>query len=310
MSPNNKIVGIDVAKHKADVYFLNEGRHQTIDAKNYSEFAEELAGLSPSLAVMESTGGYERVLAGVLAAAGIPLAVVNARQVRDFAKATNQLAKTDAIDARIIAMFAEAVKLQPKPLLDQETQALRDLMERRRQLVAMRASESNREKQVINNRVKRSIKKMLKTLNEQLAELDEDLDKMIHDSPLWRDSEELLASIPGVGTITARTVLAEFPELGSMGRQQLSSLAGLAPMNHDSGKYRGQRHIRGGRANARAALYMAALSAKKYNPAIHAFYQRLKNSGKCFKVIITACMRKLLIVMNSVLKNKTAYLTK
>ena len=305
-----QIVGIDVSKKKADVYFLADKQHLTLEASSYPDFVKQLKKTPPCLVVMEATGGYERLLAGLLAAAGIPLAVVNPRQVRDFAKATNQFAKTDAIDARIIALFAEAVKVQAKPLVDQDTQVLHDIMERRRQLVAMRTAESNREQQASAAKVKRSIQTMLAVINRQLATLDAELDDRIRNCPVWRESEELLASVPGVGTVTARTLLAEMPELGTLNRQQIAALAGLAPLNNDSGKFRGKRYIRGGRGSVRTALYMATLSAVRFNPKLKTFYQRLCATGKCFKKAITACMRKLLVVLNSILKNKTPFLQK
>ena len=302
-----RIIGIDIAKHKADFYDLQQQKHQTLEAKHYAAWVEQIAKEKPDLVVMEATGGYERVLAGLLAAAGIPLAVVNPRQVRDFAKATNQLAKTDAIDARVIALFAEAAKIEAKSLVNEATQALRDLMERRRQLVAMRVAESNREAQATHPRVKKDITFMLRTLDKQLAKLDDDLDRDIHNSPVWREAEDLLSSVPGVGAITARTLLSEMPELGTLNRQEVGSLAGLAPFNRDSGQYRGQRRIRGGRGNVRRALYMACVSAIRFNPLIKAFYERLRRSGKSAKVSLTACMRKLLVLLNSLLKNKTPF---
>lgn len=310
MCTSAQIVGIDVSKGKSDVYFLADKQHMTIDASNYSDFAKQLKASRPRLVVMEATGGYERLLAGILATANIPLAIVNPRQVRDFAKATNQFAKTDAIDARIIALFAEAVKVEAKPLVDQDIQALHDIMERRRQLIAIRTAEGNREQQATNAKVKRTIKNMLIAINKQLEALDEELDDRIRKCPAWRESEELLSSVPGVGKVTARTLLAEMPELGALNRQQIAALAGLAPMNNDSGKYRGQRCIRGGRASVRAALYMATLSAVRFNPSLKGFYQRLCANGKCFKKAIAACMRKLLLILNSILKNKTPFLKK
>jgi transposase len=299
-----------VSKNKADVYFLTDKQHLTIEVSSSPDFVKQLQKTPPSLVVMEATGGYERLLAGFLAAAGIPLAVVNPRQVRDFAKAANQFAKTDALDARIIALFAEAVKVQAKPLVDQDTQVLRDIMERRRQLVAMRTAESNREQQASTAEVKRTITTMLSVINEQMTALDAELDDRIRKCPAWRESEELLASVPGVGTVTARTLLAEMPELGTLNRQQIASLAGLAPLNNDSGKFRGQRCIRGGRGSVRAALYMATLSAVRFNPKLKAFYQRLRTIGKCGTKALTACMRKLLVMLNSIVKNKTPFLLK
>jgi len=302
-----RIIGIDIAKQKADAYDLQHQKHQTIEAENYAEWVDTLAKDKPDLVVMEATGGYERVLAGFLAAAGIPLAVVNPRQVRDYAKATNQLAKTDKIDARVIARFAEAVQIEAKPLVDAATQTLRDLMERRRQLVAMRVAESNRKAQAEHPRVKRDIDAMLLFIDRQLAKLDEDLDRDIHDSPAWREAEDLLSSVPGVGKVTARTLLSEMPELGHANRREIASLAGLAPFNCDSGQYRGQRRIRGGRSQVRRVLYMAAVSASRFNPSIRRFYHHLRESGKPAKVALTACMRKLLLLLNRILKNKTPF---
>lgn len=302
-----QIVGIDIAKDTSDVYFLTDKKHLSIPKKEYHEFVKKLLKAPPTLVVMEATGGYERMLAGLLTAAAIPLAIVNPRQVRDFAKATNQLAKTDAIDARIIAMFAEATKVQAKPLPSQEVQALRDLIERRRQLVAMRTAEANREKKAENQKVKDNIKSMRRTINQHLTDLDKDLNNRIRKSPAWREAEDLLVSVPGVGQITARTLITEMPELGTANKKQIAALAGVAPMNQDSGKYRGQRHIRGGRGKVRAALYMAALAAIRCNPTLRPFYNRLKSEGKSFKVAITACMRKLLIILNEMMKKKQLF---
>lgn len=310
MSQSNRIIGIDISKDKADIYFLDKQLHKKVDFDQYPDFVEELALQHPQLVVMEATGGYERVLAGLLAAAGIPLAVVNPRQIRDFAKATNQLAKTDSIDAKIIALFAEAVKLEAKPLQNQQTQALRDIFERRRQLIVIRAAEKNREHQVVNAKVNKTIRFMLQAIDKQLAALDKELDGQIRQCPLWRESEELLRSIPGIGEVTARALLAEMPELGTLSRQAISSLAGLAPMNRDSGKCRGQRHIRGGRSNVRSALYMAALAATRDQTGktkLGVFFHRLRAAGKSFKVAITACMRKLLVIANSVMKKRVRY---
>ena len=279
-------------------------------AYSYREWVDSLAQDKPDLVLMEATGGCERVLAGLLAAAGIPLAVVNPRQVRDYAKAINQLAKTDKIDARIIALFAEATHVEAKPLSDSATQALRDLMERRRQLVTMRVAESNREYQAAHPRVKKDIASMLKFIDKQLAKLDDDLDGEIKNSPAWREAEDLLASVPGVGKITARTLLSEMPELGRLNRQKISSLAGLAPFNCDSGMYRGQRRIRGGRGQILRVLCMACVSAIKHNPLISRIYHRLRESGKAAKVALTACMRKMLLLLNSILKNKTPFSAK
>lgn len=305
-----RIIGVDISKNKADVFFLKEKEHKQVEAKGYPDFTATLVEYNPDLVVMEATGGYERLLAAHIAAAGIPLAIVNPRQVRDFAKATNQLAKTDAIDARIIALFAQAIAPRTTTLPDGEMQGLRNLLERRRQLVAMRIAEANREKQTYDPVVKHSIKAMLQFIDRQLTEVKDDLDARIKNSPVWQESVNLLTSIPGIGEVTAMQVLVEMPELGRLSRQQVGALAGLAPINHDSGKFRGQRHIRGGRAKLRTALYMATMSATRFNPVIRAFFLRLKQAGKKGLVAITACMRKLLVIMNSIMKNKNAFLEK
>jgi transposase len=310
MSTNKRIVGVDISKHKADVYFLEQQQHRLIEAKNYPEFTATLQEYAADLVVMEATGGYERLLAGHIAAAGIPLAIVNPRQVRDFAKATNQLAKTDAIDARIIALFAQAITPRITVLPDADMQSLRNLLERRRQLVAMRVAEANREMQTYETAVKNSVKTMLQCIDKQLTQIKDELDDRIRKSPIWQESIALLTSIPGVGETTAMQVLAEMPELGGLSRQQVGALAGLAPINHDSGKFRGQRRIRGGRVKLRTALYMATMSATRFNPTIRTFYMRLKQAGKKGLLAITACMRKLLIIMNSMMKNKTTFCQK
>jgi len=307
---NPRIIGIDIAKNKADVYDTRTQRHQTIELDNYHEWVNSLVRDKPDLVVMEATGGYERVLAGLLATAGIPLAIVNPRQVRDYAKSINQLAKTDAIDARVIAMFAQAAHVEAKELAGATTQAMRDLMERRRQLVAMRVAEKNRAAQAIHPRVEKDIADMLAFLDNKLARLDDDLDDQIKGSPLWREAEDLLASVPGVGKVTVRTLLADMPELGRLNRQEIAALAGLAPFNDDSAQHRGHRHIRGGREQVRRVLYMACVSAIRCNTLIGEFYRRLRETGKSAKCALTACMRKMLLLLNSILKNKTPFLVK
>jgi len=305
--PNRRIIGIDIAKNKADIYDTQTRKHQAIEADNYHEWISTLVVDKPDLVVMEATGGYERILAGLLSAAGIPLAIVNPRQVRDYAKSINQLAKTDAIDARVIAMFAQAVHIQAKELADSATQTMRDLMERRRQLVTMRVAEKNREAQAIHPRVKKDIADMLVFLDNQLARLDDDLDDHIKNSSVWREAENLLESVPGIGKVTARTLLADMPELGRLNRQAIAALAGLAPFNDDSAGHRGHRHIRGGREQIRRVLYMACVSAIRCNPFISEFYRRLRDAGKSAKCALTACMRKMLLLLNSIMKNKTPF---
>ena len=312
---STRIIGIDIAKDKADIYDLRQQRHQVIEADQYSKWVESLANEKPDLVVMEASGGYERDLAGRLAAVGIPLAIINPRQIRDYAKSINHFAKTDKIDSRVIALFAEAARIEAKPLADSATTALRDLVERRRQLVDMRAAESNRKAQARHPRVKADINTTLRFLGEQIAKLEEDMDREIQDTPAWRESENLLSSVPGIGPATARVLLTEMPELGQLNREEAACLAGLAPFNDDSGKHQGQRHIKGGRHNVRKALYMATLSATRYNPYIRRIYQRLLKGEtgegpKKPKVAMIACMRKLLLLLNAILKTRTPFYVK
>ena len=307
---NLRIIGVDIAKDKADVYDTQQQQHQVIEAAQYPKWVESVTRQKPDLVVMEASGGYERDLAGQLAAAGIPLAIVNPRQVREYAKATGHLAKTDAIDARVIALFAETAKIKAKPLSDSTALALGDLVERRRQLSAMRAAESNRKAQAKHPRVKSDIEATLRFLDQQIKNLEADMDREIQNSSAWREAEKLLSSVPGVGPVTARVLIAEMPELGRMNREQAASLAGLAPFNDDSGKRQGVRRIQGGRQSVRNALYMATLSAIRHNPYIRRIYQRLiTREQKPRKPIVAliACMRKLLLLLNSVLKNKKAF---
>lgn len=300
------IVGVDVAKDKIDVFFLKSRQHRTIQVAHYPDWVEELKKEPPDLIVMEATGGCERILAAMLAAADLPVNVVNPRQVRHFAQACGKLAKTDAIDAQVIARFAEAVKLQPKPVPNEQVHELQDLMERRRQLVVMRGAEQSRLARATTQRVRKSLRDAIEWLERQVAKIEADIDDRIQQSPAWREAENLLTSIPGVGPVTARMLLAELPELGRANRQQIAALAGLAPFNRDSGTLRGIRRVRGGRAGVRRALYMAALSATRFNPPIKAFYQRLRASGKKAKVALTACSRKLLLMMNAMMREKFA----
>jgi len=307
---NSRIIGVDIAKDKADIYDLRLQKHKVIEAAHYPQWVKSMASQKPDLVVMEASGGYERDLASQLAAAGIPLAIVNPRQVRDYAKAINHLAKTDSIDARVIALFAEATNVEAKPLPDSATWALSDLVERRRQLTAMRAAESNRKAQAKHPRVKTDIDDTLRFLDGQITKLEADMDREIQNSPVWREAEELLSSVPGVGPVTARVLIAEMPELGQLNREQAASLAGLAPFNDDSGKHQGMRHIQGGRHNVRNALYMATLSAIRHNPYIRRIYQHLTltcEKPKKPKVALIACMRKLLLLLNSILKNKKTF---
>jgi transposase len=302
-------VGIDVSKDRLDVALLPAGESLAVGRDNAG--LEELTGrlhrLSPALIVLEATGGYEQVVSAALAAAGLPVAVINPRQIRDFARATGKLAKTDRLDALAIARFAQAVKPEPRPLADAQAQTLGELVARRRQVVEMIGMESNRLRQARATTVKRTIEHLLAALQAELSTLESELDETIRGTPIWREREDLLKSMPGIGDITARVLLADLPELGHVDRHQVAALAGLAPFNRDSGQWRGERHIQGGRAGVRTALYMPTLVATRHNPVIRALYRRLRAAGKKPKVAITACMRKLLTILNAMLRDGTPW---
>ncbi|HEY4761977.1 MAG TPA: IS110 family transposase [Thermoguttaceae bacterium] len=305
-------VGIDVSSGTLDVCSIPEKQLWTVgnDPAGHAALVDELRTLKVVLIVLEATGGYEIAVTAELAAAGLPVAVVNPRQVRDFAKALGITAKTDRLDAGVLARFAQNIRPEIRPLPTEEERFLRELLTRRRQLVQLQTQESNRFQQAASAKVRHSISNVLQFLEKQRRQIDADIDRLIRQSSVWREKEELLRSVPGVGPTTARTLLAELPELGRYGNRQISSLAGLAPRNRDSGKFRGRRSIGGGRGNVRKALYMAALTAVKYNPSLHEFYQRLRNEGKKFKVAITACMHKLLIILNTMMRKNTPWNSK
>jgi len=302
-------VGIDVAKDRLDVALLPAGESLAVgrDSAGLEALIERLGQLGPALVVLEATGGYEQVVSAGLAAAGLPVCVVNPRQIRDFARATGKLAKTDRLDALAIARFAQAVKPPARPLPDEQAQMLGELVARRRQVIEMIGMESNRLRQAKAKLVRRSIERLLAAFQAQLTALEAELDETIRGTPIWREREELLTSVPGIGDTTARAILAELPELGRLDRRQLAALAGLAPFNRDSGTRRGERHIRGGRASLRAALYMPTLVATRCNPPIRATYLRLRAAGKKPKVALTACMRKLLVILNAMLRDATPW---
>jgi transposase len=303
-------VGIDVAKHRLDVHLRPSGESFTID---YSEeevaaLVERLLPLEPTLVVLEATGGLEVRLAAALAAAGLPVAVVNPRQVRSFARALGWLAKTDRLDAKAIARFAEAVRPPVRPLPDEATRHLAALLARRRQLLEMLVAERNR-RQAAGPALHERIDAHLRWLEEALAEIERDLGGTVRASPIWRATkEELLRSVPGIGPVSARMLLAQLPELGSLTRRQVAALVGVAPFSRDSGKMRGKRTIWAGRAALRACLYMAAVAAARgANPLIAAFYRRLRLAGKPAKLALTACMRKLVVTLNAMLRTNTAW---
>lgn len=300
---SSRFVGIDVAKDQLDVA---DGSGETWsvgnDASGIGKLLERLTEVD--LIVLEATGGYESAAAGALATQGLPVAVVNPRQVRDFARATGELAKTDAIDARILALFAERIRPEPRPLPDETQEELIGLVARRRQLIEMLGAESNRLRLTRRGPVQKGIKAHVAWLEKQIKLLDKDLDRVIRQSPLWRAKDDLLQGVPGIGPTTARTLLAELPELGHLNDKEIAALVGVAPFNRDSGQLRGRRIVWGGRASVRRTLYMATLTATRYNPAIRAFYQRLRTRGKPAKLALTACMRKLLVILNAIVRSR------
>ena len=303
MEESPLFVGIDVSKDRLDVAIRPTGEiwQVTYDPQGINSLGERLKELAPSLVVLEATGGMEMALAGELAASQLPVAVVNPRYVRDFARAAGKLAKTDALDAQVLAHFAEAMRPAAKPLPDTNTQELAALVARRRQLVGMITAERNRLRPA-NRRIRPKVQEHIRWLEENLKDLDQDLDDFIRSSPIWRDQYELLQSTPGVGPVLSRTLLADLPELGAMNRGEVAALVGVAPFNRDSGTLRGKRTVWGGRSQVRAALYMAALVATRYNPVLREFYQRLCAAGKPKKVALTACMRKLLTILNMMVR--------
>ena len=303
-------VGIDVSKARLEVALcpLNECFGVAYDQAGLAELVGRLKGVSPQLVVLEATGGLQHVAAAELHMAGFTVAVVNPRQVRDFARSTGRLAKTDVLDAAVLARFAEAVKPSPRPLPDEQTRALMELCNRRRQLLEMLTAERNRYARASKS-LRKEITPHISWLEKQVGRLDGELDLAVRNSPLWREKEDLLRSVPGVGKVLCLNLLAHLPELGALNRKQIAALVGVAPLNCDSGTRRGQRMIWGGRANVRGVLYMAALTGSRHNPALRTFYQRLLNHGKPPKVALTACMRKLLVILNAMLKHRTPWTT-
>jgi transposase len=301
-------VGIDVSKNQLDIAVRPAGDTWSMpnDVSGITEVVQGLAQLHPALVVLEATGGLQMPLAAALATAGLPLAMVNPRQVRDFAKAIGRLAKTDRLDAQVLAHFAEAVRPTPYPLPDAQTQELTALLTRRHQVVEMLTAEKNRLRSA-RELVHRRVQDHICWLEQELADLDDDLERTLRKSPLWREKDNLLRSVPGIGRVVSITLLADLPELGTLSRHQIAALVGVAPLNRDSGRFRGKRMVWGGRARVRAALYMAALTASRYNPIIKAFYHRLCEVGKARKVALTACMRKLLIILNSMVKHRQTW---
>ena len=299
-------IGIDVSKDRLDICVRPSGETFAVtrDDEGLERLVERLRALAPALVTLEATGGYETVVASALAAEHLPLAVVNPRQIRDFARSTGKLAKTDRLDAAAIAHFAEAVRPAARRLADGEAQALGELVARRRQVIEMIVAEKNRRRLAAQPRVLKAIDRHVDLLQAELSELDREIDGAIRKSSAWQADADLLASVPGIGKATLRTLIAELPELGRLDRRKIAALVGVAPINRDSGVWRGRKAIAGGRAPVRTALYMAALVASRANPVIAPYYQKLRASGKAAKQALTACIRKLLVILNAILRDR------
>jgi transposase len=290
---------LDVAVRPSGETFAVERNASGID-----RLIDRLQALSPAVIALEATGGFEVVVAAGLAAAALPVIVINPAQIRAFAKAVGQRAKTDPIDAAVIARFAEATRPEPRPLADAATRLLADLIARRRQIVEMIGAESQREKRITLPRLRNSIRRVIAMLRKELSSLDREIDESVRGSPVWREKEDLLASVPGVGPVIARTLIAELPELGALDRKQIAALAGLAPFTRQSGKWKGKSFIGGGRASVRTALFMGALVAMRHNPLLRAFFIRLRSAGKPKMVALIAVARKLLTILNAIVRDR------
>ncbi len=304
------VVGIDVSKDRLDVHVHPDGTALSFsrDASGIEALIGKLAGLVLQSVAVEATGGFETVVVASLAAAGLPVVVVNPAYVRAYAKALGKRAKTDPIDAQVIAQFAAAAKPQVRPLPDAATQALADLVARRRQIIHMIVAEGQREERA-SPRARKSIARMLKTLRAELSEINADIDESVRGSPVWCEKEKLLDSVPGVGSVTVRSLLADLPELGSLDRRQIAALVGVAPFTRQSGKWRGKSFIGGGRASVRAVLFMAAMTAMRWNPPLRAFHQRLRAAGKPKMVALIAVARKLLTILNAIIRDNKPWQT-
>jgi transposase len=299
-------VGIDVAKDRLDVNVQPSGEAFSVprDDAGLADLVRRLQPLGVTLIALEATGGYEIVVAATLASATFPVAVINPRQIRDFARSTGRLAKTDALDAQAIARFAAAVRPAPRAVADTQARLLGELVARRRQLVDMLGAEHNRRRLIEQPALRRHLDAHIRWLERALRELEGDIDTAVRSSPIWRATEDLLRSVPGIGPITAHTLLAELPELGHLDRRKIAALVGVAPLNRDSGALRGRRMIAGGRPAVRHVLYMATLTAIRHTPVIAAFYQRLVTAGRPGKLALTAAMRKLLVILNAILRDQ------
>ncbi|HYI06003.1 MAG TPA: IS110 family transposase [Reyranella sp.] len=303
------VVGIDVSKDRLDVAVRPTGDVFVVgrDAEGLDSLIARLLPLAPAAVAVEATGGYETVVAASLAAAGLAVVVVNPAQIRAFAQALGRRAKTDPIDAGVIAHFVEATKPAIRPLPDEETRLLADLVARRRQIIAMIGAERQRQKRLPNKRLQKSIARLLAALQKELSSLESDIDETVRGSPAWRAKEDLLASVPGIGKVIARTLIAELPELGSLDRRQVAALAGLAPWTRQSGQWKGKSFIGGGRADVRTALFLGAMVAARHNPELKAFRDRLVAAGKPKLVALVATARKLLTILNAILRDRTPW---
>jgi transposase len=299
------VIGIDVAKDRLDVCVRPSGDSFIVarTGAGIEDLAERLKKLAPRVVAIEATGGFETVVAAGLAAAGVPLVIVNPAQVRAFAQALGKRAKTDPIDAAVIAHFVEATRAQPRPLPDETTRLLADLVTRRRQIIDMMIAEGQRNHRLANKRLKNSIARLRRALEKELAEIDRELDDQVRGSPAWAAKEDLLASVPGVGPIIARTLIAELPELGALDRRKIAALVGLAPWTRQSGQWRGKSFIGGGRKTVRTALFMAAMVAARHNPVLKAFRDKLVAAGKPKLLALIAVARKLLTILNAILRD-------
>jgi transposase len=304
-------VGIDVSKDRLDIFVYPSGEVFAVERNGagLEHLAARLQEIVPQIVALEATGGFETVAAACLAAARLPVVVVNPAQIRAFAKALGERAKTDPIDAEVIARFAAATRPEPRPLPDEATRLLADLVARRRQIIEMIVAERQREKRVTIAHLRKSIARLLKALEKELTSVDADIDNAVRGSPAWREKEDLLASVPGIGPTIARTLIAELPELGQLGRKQIAALAGLAPFTRQSGQWRGRSFIGGGRTSVRTALFMGAMVAKRHNPVLKAFFDRLVLAGKPKMVALIAVARKLLTILNAILRDNRPWQT-
>ena len=309
MSKVKSYVGIDIAKDHLDLHQLPQDgtAHFETNPEGISKLVTYLKRRKPALIVIEATGGYETQLAAELVTAKLNIAVVNPFQVRSYAKALGILAKPDAIDAKVLARFAQDVRPEPRPLPDEQQMELKALVMRRRQLTEMLIAEKNRLNRTVSKRVKESLKSSLESIQKQIDQLDDQTKEEVRKTPAWREKDDLLRSVPGINHITSHMLLAQLPELGKLNRRQIAKLVGVAPMNRDSGLYKGKRMIYGGRKHVRKALYMATVAAIRWNPPIENYFLHLRNQGKSFKVALVACMRKLLIIINSMIKHNITF---